>query len=198
MIKISLFVLIFTSTIFSQQNLNSSFSGQLERTITVELVRKKELLYSALKTRVNLNGKKASFRVAEIKNGKSKIIKVPEGKNVLYVSGFGIPGQSSVSFEAKFGESYSFIIAPRSSSYWAGFFGGVIGNAIESDLSSEGGGFRIALQSILEIQKVKNDDTENNVLSDLEEELAKLKNLYQKGLITEEVYKMRQRELISN
>ena len=54
------------------------------------------------------------------------------------------------------------------------------------------------MQSILEIQKVKNDDTENNVLSDLEEELAKLKNLYQKGLITEEVYKMRQRELISN
>ena len=197
MIKISLFILIFTSTIFSQQNVNSSFSGQLEGTITVELVRKKELLYSALKTRVNLNGKKASFRVAEIKNGKSKIIKVPTGKNVLYVSGFGIPGQSSVSFEAKFGEKYTFIIAPRSSSYWAGFFGGVIGNAIESDLSSEGGGFRIALQSTSEIQKVNKDDAKNNA-SDLEEELAKLKNLYQKGLITEEVYKMRQKELISN
>tara|TARA_A100001234_G_scaffold189464_1_gene175091 strand:- start:1362 stop:1955 length:594 start_codon:yes stop_codon:yes gene_type:complete len=197
MIKISLFFLIFTSTIFSQQNVNSSFLEQSEETVVVELVRKKELLYSALKTRINLNGKKASFRVAEIKNGKSKIIKVPTGKNVLYVSGFGIPGQSSVSFEAKFGEKYSFIIAPRSSSYWAGFFGGVIGNAIESDLSSEGGGFRIALQSTSEIQKVNKDDAKNNA-SDLEEELAKLKNLYQKGLITEEVYKMRQKELISN
>lgn len=197
MIKISLFFLIFTSTIFSQQNVNSSFLEHSEGTVVVELVRKKELLYSALKTRINLNGKKASFRVAEIKNGKSKIIKVPTGKNVLYVSGFGIPGQSSVSFEAKFGEKYSFIIAPRSSSYWAGFFGGVIGNAIESDLSSEGGGFRIALQSTSEIQKVNKDDAKNNT-SDLEEELAKLKNLYQKGLITEEIYKMRQKELISN
>ena len=102
-----------------------------------------------------------------------------------------------MSFEAKFGEKYSFIIAPRSSSYWAGFFGGVIGNAIESDLSSEGGGFRIALQSTSEIQKVNKDDAKNNT-SDLEEELAKLKNLYQKGLITEEIYKMRQKELISN
>ena len=197
MIKISLFFLIFTSTIFSQQNVNSSFLEHSEGTVVVELVRKKELLYSALKTRINLNGKKASFRVAEIKNGKSKIIKVPTGKNVLYVSGFGIPGQSSVSFEAKFGEKYSFIIAPRSSSYWAGFFGGVIGNAIESDLSSEGGGCRIALQSTSEIQKVNKDDAKNNT-SDLEEELAKLKNLYQKGLITEEIYKMRQKELISN
>ena len=197
MIKISLFFLIFTSTIFSQQNVNSSFLEHSEGTVVVELVRKKELLYSALKTRINLNGKKASFRVAEIKNGKSKIIKVPTGKNVLYVSGFGIPGQSSVSFEAKFGEKYTFIIAPRSSSYWAGFFGGVIGNAIESDLSSEGGGFRIALQSTSEIQKVNKDDAKNNT-SDLEEELAKLKNLYQKGLITEEIYKMRQKELISN
>ena len=197
MIKISLFFFFFTSTIFSQQNVNSSFLEHSEGTVVVELVRKKELLYSALKTRINLNGKKASFRVAEIKNGKSKIIKVPTGKNVLYVSGFGIPGQSSVSFEAKFGEKYSFIIAPRSSSYWAGFFGGVIGNAIESDLSSEGGGFRIALQSTSEIQKVNKDDAKNNT-SDLEEELAKLKNLYQKGLITEEIYKMRQKELISN
>ena len=198
-----LIIFAFNVLAFSQNNEVLNLSDNLKKNASVELVRKKEVLYSAMKARVNLNGKGPEYRITEIKNGKSEIIKVPEGRNTFYVSGFGTPGQSSVSFSAKSGENYSLMIAPRSSSFWAGVAGGVIGNAIETaiekDITSEGGAFRIALQYSSEItNKDKTNYTSKPDLNYLEEELTKLRDLYEKGLISEEVYQERQKEIISN
>tara|TARA_B100000073_G_scaffold206485_1_gene171313 strand:- start:1295 stop:1906 length:612 start_codon:yes stop_codon:yes gene_type:complete len=198
-----LIIFAFNAIAFSQQNVVPNLSDNLKKTASVELVRKKEVLYSAMKARVNLNGRGPEYRITEIKNGKSEIIKVPEGRNTFYVSGFGTPGQSSVSFNAKSGENYSLMIAPRSSSFWAGVAGGVIGNAIETaiekDITSEGGAFRISLQYPSEItNKYKTNYTSKPDLNFLQEELTKLRDLYEKGLISEEVYQERQKEIISN
>jgi hypothetical protein len=198
-----LIIFAFNAIAFSQHNVVPNLSDNLKKTASVELVRKKEVLYSAMKARVNLNGRGPEYRITEIKNGKSEIIKVPEGRNTFYVSGFGTPGQSSVSFNAKSGENYSLMIAPRSSSFWAGVAGGVIGNAIETaiekDITSEGGAFRIALQySSVITNKDKTNYTSKPDLNFLQEELTKLRDLYEKGLISEEVYQERQKEIISN
>ena len=45
----------------------------------------------------------------------------------------------------------------------------------------------------VEVKKVKNKEAKN-----IEEELSKLKSLYEKGLIDEDVYKEMQKELLLN
>lgn len=203
MIKLFLFFLTFNSLIFSQENFVVTSPDQLKATASIELVRKKEPLYSTLKTRVRLNG----IRVTQVKNGNSESINIPEGRNMLAVSAFGFPGESTISFIAKSGENYSFVIAPRSSSFWAGMVGGLVGvgtllsTAFEATLNySEGGAFGIALQSSSKIEKLKNQKNKTNIKFEnksLEKELIKLKELFKKGLISEEVYLIRQKELIS-
>ena len=139
-----------------QDNFAITSPEQLQGTAKVELKRESAFLFSGLKARVRLNG----ARVTKVGNGKSDTINVPSGRNTLAVSGFGAPGESTVSFIAKAGEEYSFVIAPRRSNFWAGITGGVFGvgtlfsTAFESTFSSsEGGTFGIAISGSSEFNK---------------------------------------------
>jgi len=188
------------SSLKAQDNFAITSPEQLSETATVELNRERAFLFSALKARVRLNGS----RVAQVKNGGSESIRIPSGRNTLAVSGFGAPGESTVSFIAKPGESYSFVIAPRSSNFWAGITGGVFGvgllwsTAFESTFSSsEGGTFGIALSGSSEFnKKTIQESTPSAQTDNVEKELLELKDLYEKGLIDEEVYKAKQKELL--
>ena len=183
-----------------QENLAITSPEQLQGSAKVVLKREKAMLFMGLKARVRLNG----ARVTKVGNGKSDTINVPSGRNTLAVSGFGAPGESTVSFIAKAGEEYSFVIAPRSSNFWSGIAGGVFGvgslfsTAFESTFSSsEGGTFGIAISGSSEFNKPsKQEESLSSSSSILEEELEKLKNLYDKGLIDDELYKEKQRELL--
>ena len=141
--------------------------------------------------------------------------KVPAGMNTIYVNQNLTVGESSVAFDAKPNETYTFNVYYRQESYWAGLYGGYLGQAIESSVSGEtiGGTFGIKMTSTtfnpsldsskepvmeisetkkpVEIKKVKNKEAKN-----IEEELSKLKSLYEKGLIDEDVYKEMQKELL--
>ena len=141
--------------------------------------------------------------------------KVPAGMNTIYVNQNLTVGQSSVAFDARPNETYTFNVYYRQESYWAGLYGGYLGQAMESSVSGEttGGTFGIKMTSttfnpsldspkepLLEtsetkvpvIEKIIEDKNTNN----LEEELNKLKDLFEKGLIDEDVYKEMQKELL--
>jgi hypothetical protein len=175
---------------WSQDNLAITSPEQLEETATVLLKREKAFLFNMLKARVRLNG----ARIAKIGNGKTQKIIVPKGRNILAVSGFGAPGESTISFIAKAHESYEFVIAPRNSNFWAGVTGGAFGigalfsSALEASLqSSEGGTFGIAISGSSELNQIQSTEksAEDNS-SNIEQELEKIEQLFKSSVISED------------
>ena len=176
--------------------LNTNTDGKAE--ITIE--RKKAFLYSGLKVRVIAN----DSLVAKVGNGKTEKFNISEGLTTFAVSGFGAPGESTITFRVKAGESYKLAVASRKSNFWSGMVGGALGvgliwsSALEASFqSTEGGTFGIALIETSETKSLPITKPNGNVIkNNIEEELNKLKDLYEKGLIDEDVYKEMQKELL--
>ena len=192
-------LLLLSPLVYSQsatEILNVTGNGKAE--ITVE--RKKAFLYSGLKVRVRAN----DSLVAKVGNGKTKKFNISEGLTTFAVSGFGAPGESTITFRVKAGESYKLAVASRKSNFWSGMVGGALGvgliwsSALEASFqSTEGGTFGIALIETSETKSSPITKPNGNVIkNNIEEELNKLKDLYDKGLIDEDVYKEMQKELL--
>ncbi len=101
----------------------------------------KGYLTSDAKIRLN-NGPKKKFRMKP-----TMTFEVPAGMNTIYVNQNLTVGNSSITFDAKANETYTFNIYWRQESYWAGIYAGYAGQAIESSISGEtvGGTFGIKL-----------------------------------------------------
>ena len=190
-------ILFFSSTVFSQSALEL-LEGSSDKTAEITITREKAVLYSGLKTRINVN----SNLVSKLGNGKTTKFYVSEGTNTFSVSGFGFPGQSSVTFRVKAGETYSLYVASRKSSFWAMMGGGALGvgtlwsTALESSLNeTEGGGFRI---SLIDTSERRTEEANDVIKNDegIETQLKELKDLFEKGLITEELYKEEQKRIL--
>ena len=99
----------------------------------------KGYLTSDAKIRLN-NGSKMRFR-----REPTMTFEVPVGMNTVYVNQNLTVGESSITFDAKAGETYTFNIYWRQESYWAGIYAGYVGQAMESSISGEtvGGSFGI-------------------------------------------------------
>ena len=208
-------LLFFSSIIFpeyilavSEESLQNQFATVVITRIT-KSGKAKNYLTSDAKVRLNNNPK------MKFKRKPTMTFKVPAGMNTIYVNQNLTVGQSSVAFDAKSNETYTFNVYYRQESYWAGLYGGYLGQAMESSVSGEttGGTFGIkmtdttykpSLESLKEpvmeisetkkpvvIKKVEDKDARN-----IEEELSRLKSLYEKGLIDEDVYKEMQKELL--
>jgi len=213
--KLLALLLFFSSIIFPEYILAASEESAQNQSATVVITRitksgkEKNYLTSDAKVRLNNNPK------MKFKRKPTMTFKVPAGMNTIYVNQNLTVGESSVTFDAKPNETYTFNVYYRQESYWAGLYGGYLGQAIESSVSGEtiGGTFGIKMTSTtfnpsldspkepvmeisetkkpVEIKKVKNKEAKN-----IEEELSKLKSLYEKGLIDEDVYKEMQKELL--
>ena len=213
--KLLALLLFFSSIIFPEFILAVSEESAQNQSATVVITRitksgkEKNYLTSDAKVRLNNNPK------MKFKRKPTMTFKVPAGMNTIYVNQNLTVGESSVTFDAKPNETYTFNVYYRQESYWAGLYGGYLGQAIESSVSGEttGGTFGIKMTSTtfnpsldspkepvmeisetkkpVEIKKVKNKEAKN-----IEEELSKLKSLYEKGLIDEDVYKEMQKELL--
>jgi|TARA_B110000259_G_scaffold182391_1_gene225950 hypothetical protein len=213
--KLLALLLFFSSIIFPEYILAASEESAQNQSATVVITRitksgkEKNYLTSDAKVRLNNNPK------MKFKRKPTMTFKVPAGMNTIYVNQNLTVGESSVAFDAKPNETYTFNVYYRQESYWAGLYGGYLGQAIESSVSGEtiGGTFGIKMTSTtfnpsldsskepvmeisetkkpVEIKKVKNKEAKN-----IEEELSKLKSLYEKGLIDEDVYKEMQKELL--
>ena len=137
---------------------------------------------------------------------------VPVGINTVYVNQNLTVGESSITFDARAGETYTFNIYWRQESYWAGIYAGYIGQAMESSVSGEsvGGTFGIRMthttynplkgvsDSISTEQNELRSDNEIQNEESVEAKLLKLKSLYEKGLISSEIYEKRQLELLQD
>ena len=213
--KLLALLLFFSSIIFpeyilavSEESLQNQFATVVITRIT-KSGKAKNYLTSDAKVRLNNNPK------MKFKRKPTMTFKVPAGMNTIYVNQNLTVGQSSVAFDARPNETYTFNVYYRQESYWAGLYGGYLGQAMESSVSGEttGGTFGIkmtdttykpSLESLKEpvmeisetkkpvvIKKVEDKDARN-----IEEELSRLKSLYEKGLIDEDVYKEMQKELL--
>ena len=190
-------LLLLSPLVYSQSAIDIlGISDNEKAKITVE--RKKAFLYSALKVQVKAN----NALVAKIGNGKTESFNISEGLTTFTVSGFGAPGESTVTFRVKAGESYKLAVASRKSNFWSGIAGGALGvgliwsSALEASMqSTEGGTFGIAL---IETSETESPSQEKAIKNSIEEELNELKDLYDKGLIDENVYKEMQKELLLN
>ena len=166
----------------------------------------KGYLTSDAKIRLN-NGPKMKFR-----REPTMTFEVPVGMNTIYVNQNLTMGKSSITFDAKAGETYTFNIYWRQESYWAGIYAGYIGQAMENSISGEtvGGTFGIrmtdttynpsqAISNSTSIEQTK-IPTKNEIQDEvsIESELLKLKILYEKGLISSETYEKRQLELLQD
>ena len=209
--------LFLTSIIFPEYLLANSDESLQNQSATVVITRitksgkPKNYLTSSAKVRLN-NNPKMKFKMKP-----TMTFKVPVGINTIFVNENLTVGQSSVTFDAKPNETYTFNVYYRQESYWATIYGGYLGQAMESSISGEtlGGTFGIRMTDTtyksslesskepvieisetkkpVEVKKVKNKEAKN-----IEEELSKLKSLYEKGLIDEDVYKEMQKELLLN
>jgi len=190
-------LLLLSPLVYSQSAIDIlGISDNEKAKITVE--RKKTFLYSALKVQVKAN----NALVAKVGNGKTESFNISEGLTTFTVSGFGAPGESTVTFRVKAGESYKLAVASRKSNFWSGIAGGALGvgliwsSALEASMqSTEGGTFGIAL---IETSETESPSQEKAIKNSIEEELNELKDLYDKGLIDENVYKEMQKELLLN
>lgn len=150
----------------------------------IVITREDALLYLGVSANIKLNGKK----VGSLAKGSTEIFFAPEGRNFISITGTGSPGESTLSFNTKKGETYSLLISPRGgNTLVGGILGGALYMAIEADGTS-GGLFSLKLNSSSEEQ--------NKTVSDNENRLLELKDLYNKGLISDEVYEKRQLELL--
>lgn len=205
-------IFLFSSLIYSE-NINAFSEESIEKesaTVLITRITKsgkpKNYLTSNAKVRLN-DGPKMKFKMKP-----TMTFKVPVGMNTIYVNENLTVGQSSVTFDAKANETYTFNVYYRQESYWATLYGGYLGQAMESSIAGEtlGGTFGIRMtdttynpsleiskESITQISESKQPVEVKEVKAkDIEEELIKLKSLYDKGLIDEEVYKEMQKELL--
>lgn len=61
--------------------------------------------------------------VAKVGNGKTEKFYISEGLTTFAVSGFGAPGESTITFRVKAGETYKLAVASRKSNFWSGLAG---------------------------------------------------------------------------
>ena len=175
-------------------------------TRTTKSGKPKGYLTSDAKIRLN-NSPKMKFR-----RKPTMTFEVPVGINTVYVNQNLTVGKSSITFDARAGETYTFNIYWRQESYWAGIYAGYIGQAMESSVSGEsvGGTFGIRMtdttynplegvsDSISAEQNELRSDNEIQNEESVESKLLKLKSLYEKGLISSEIYEKRQLELLQD
>ena len=165
----------------------------------------KGYLTSDAKIRLN-NGPKKKFRMKP-----TMTFEVPAGMNTIYVNQNLTVGNSSITFDAKANETYTFNIYWRQESYWAGIYAGYAGQAIESSISGEtvGGTFGIKLTNtsynppeeapiLSSVGKRIDPKDEIQDQESVESRLLKLKALYEKGLISTETYEKRQLEILQD
>ena len=156
--------------------------SEMKQNSQIVIFREDAFLYSGVSANIRLNGEK----IGSLSRGDTQTFYAPSGRNFISITGSGSPGESTISFNTKKEETYSFEVKPRGS---LGFICGALCMVIEAD-GKTGGLFTINLKSSSE------EITKNSV--DKEEELEKLKSLYDKGLISYEVYQKRQLELLQD
>jgi hypothetical protein len=111
-----------------------------EARIIVE--RDTSLLYMAAQADVSMNGRK----IASLGRGGSIVHDIPKGRNLISVNTPMSFGNFSVSFDAKAGETYAFLVTPRGEAMMISSTLGMMGDAINASVNDNTGYFALTLQ----------------------------------------------------
>lgn len=108
----------------------------------IVVTRDSSLLYLASAVDVKSNG----VKIASLGRGGSVVHDIRKGTSVLSVSSFGAFGQFTVTFDAAPGQTYEFVVSPRSGALMTGSVFGMAGDAINASISEQSGYFQIVLK----------------------------------------------------
>lgn len=140
-ILLSLFAAVLLSACGTSQKISTDELSKPipEKQARVIVERSHSLLYMAASSTVMLNGQK----IAGLAPGGSVLKNTFTGNNVLTVSTPTASGRYTLKFDAKAGETYKFIVSPRGGNIMGGYGLGILGDAIQAEVSEQSGYFKI-------------------------------------------------------
>lgn len=108
------------------------------------ITRSNDLLYLAAGANVRING----HLEGALARGGTLIQDVPAGRTMLSVNATMDPGNYTINFEAKAGETYAMEVSPRSEGFAGSATWGILGDAIHANLKDNTGYFKVVLKDI--------------------------------------------------
>ncbi len=181
--------------------------GKVRLTIT----RSSAFLYLALSARVDVNGQ----RIANLGRGDTFSDVFDAGKLVITTDHWSSPGKFTVAINAEPGAEYKLELSPREASFLPGALFGIVGLAVDAAVENNSGLFKLVIQDVrktFEAGKLRSPEPPATNIpaspkealptpsdkrpSPTEEKLAELKQLYDKGLISHDIYLEKQREIL--
>lgn len=159
----------------------------------IHIARTTDFLYMALAARVSVNG----AIVGALPRGGVTFADVAPGIVTVRVDHPTSPGAFAIQFQVKPGTTYNVEVSPRGGSFIPGAFFGVIGLSVDASITENSGLFMVKLASVKEGVNSPVQHQESVPNAPIEEQLKRLKNLKEKGLIDEEVYKEEQKRILS-
>ncbi len=159
----------------------------------IHITRSTDFLYLALDARVSVNGKV----VAALPRGGVTYVDVMPGTVSVRVDHPSSPGAFAIGFQAKRGSAYTVEISPRNESFMPGAFLGVIGLAVDASITENSGLFMVKLISSEVGDNSNIQRQESSSDKSVKEQLKRLKNLKENGLIDADVYKEEQKRILS-
>jgi len=180
--------------------------GKARLTIT----RSSAFLYVALSARLDVNG----VRIADLGRGDTYSGIFDAGKLSITTDHWSSPGKFTVVLNAESGAKYKLELSPREDSFLPGALFGVVGLSVDAALENNSGLFKLVIQDVqksLKAGNIRSPEVSSTTIPVLpngaspaqptkpptvEEKLAELKQLYDKGLLSYEIYIERQREIL--
>ena len=164
----------------------------------VSVTRSGDLLYLALAANVTVNDQRAG----SLYRGQSTAAEVPAGVTTVTATGFGAPGRFVLRFPTVSGGRYDLLAAPRGDSLGPALAFGLIGSMLDAAANPEqGGAFNLTIVSASPPVGTPPPTPPPLPIAatagDRDERLAELRRLWERGLITNDVYRDEQRRVLA-
>lgn len=155
------------------------------------IARTSAFLYLTLSARVDVNGQ----RIADLGRGETYSGVFDAGRLSITTDHWSSPGKFTVALNAESGAEYKLELSPREDSFLPGALFGIVGLAVDAAVENNSGLFKLVIKDVQKSAAVGN--AEGTKPPTVEERLAELKKLYDKGLLSHEIYVERQREILA-
>jgi hypothetical protein len=164
----------------------------------ITVARRSSMLYLGVSAQVLVNEQRAG----SLWRGERTVADVPAGPVTVAVSGSAVPGRWVTRLPTVAGGRYEIEVAPRGALFAPALMLGYVGTALDAAANVEqGGAFALAIVSatppIGTPAPAARPAPIAATASDRDEQLAELRRLRSRGLITDDVYRDEQRRVLA-